>query len=168
MNAKRNQAKLAKHLSPNHPALTSLHVNGDNLNASMSWYAEHVLAAEIDMILRTLDQSAILAYHEYLMNARNAAFAEANNQIENDPLSASECYLLYMVLAPERDHLPWLAQSASDLLRAGISHYQELMDGIVALHATRDVRARSLRELELFVIAASKSVAEQMVEEKKK
>lgn len=168
MNAKRNQAKLAKYLSPNHPALTSLHVDSENINATMSWFAEHILVTEIDMVMRTLDQPAIHAYHEYLMNARNAAFAEANNQIENDPLTASDCYLLYMVLAPQRDHLPWLAQSASDLLRAGISHYQELMDGIVALHASSDMRGRSLRELELFVFASSKSVGEQMMEEKKK
>lgn len=133
MNAKRNQARLAKYLPKAHPALRSIHVDKTNLIDSMSWYSDHPLVPEIKQVLDALDKPAATALAEYYRSLLTAAKEEADDQITSDAITASECYLLYMLLTPIVNHLPWLASNATNLLRCGISYYQELMNGVVAV-----------------------------------
>jgi hypothetical protein len=151
MNAKRNQAKLAKHLPKDHPALRSIHVDKTNLIDSMSWYSEHPLVPEIKQVLDALDKPAAAALAEYYRSLLTAAKEEADDQIDSDAITASECYLMYMLLTPLVNHLPWLASNATHLLRGGIVYYQELMNGVVAICESTTERQVVLSLLYKFV-----------------
>lgn len=147
MNAKQDQAKLAKLLPKGHPALKSQTVNDLHGEAVLAWYSEHGLLPEMLAISHSLSAPAAKSYSTFLTNVALYSKAKMESLVASDPKLAGEYALLYMLTAPDDDHFSWVTLGAKDFLRVGLSHYSELMRGFEAVHQTRTERSSALRYL---------------------
>lgn len=147
MNSKRAQAQLAKLLPKDHPALKSIGVNDLHGEACLAWYSANLLHAEMKLVGESLSAPAASSLAEFIHNLAIYSHAKMLAMLPTDPTMAGEYALLYMLTAPDDDHLPWVTQQATQFMRAGISHYGDFMAGIAARHESRAERSAALRYL---------------------
>ena len=147
MNAKQDQAKLAKLLPKHHPALKSQTVNDLHGEAILAWYGEHGMIDEMTTVGKSLSAPAARSFATFLHNVAAYSKAKMEALVPTDPKLAGEYALLYMLTAPDDDHLSWITLSAKDFLRVGLTHYSDLMRGFETVHQSRSERSAALRYL---------------------